>query len=34
VKEKNWQVRELADWPLSLEETFLLLTKPPQEAAA
>jgi ABC-2 type transport system ATP-binding protein len=33
IREKNWKVRELADKPLSLEETFLTLTeKTAQEA--
>ncbi|MCK5862168.1 MAG: ABC transporter ATP-binding protein, partial [Candidatus Hydrogenedentes bacterium] len=27
ARQKNWKIRELADKPLSLEETFLTLTE-------
>lgn len=34
AKAKQWEVRELADKPLSLEETFLALTEPTDRGAA
>ncbi|HDP35263.1 MAG TPA: ATP-binding cassette domain-containing protein [Candidatus Hydrogenedentes bacterium] len=33
VRQKNWKIRELADKPLSLEETFLTLTEKAAEKA-
>lgn len=32
ARTKNWELRELSDRPLSLEETFLALTEPPTES--
>ncbi len=34
VRQKNWKIRELADRPLSLEETFLTLTEKAAEKPA
>jgi hypothetical protein len=33
ARTKDWELRELADQPLSLEETFLLLTEPVEATA-
>lgn len=34
AKIKNWDIRELSDKPLTLEETFLALTEPPKPTQA